>query len=205
MNWLQGGPYYELSFLIKNSENKVELLKSILSRLKVSTSFEAQDACSEIENKINEYRVGEEDGGIVHRNIEIEAIIQIAGARKSRLNILELSKELVKLNFWFYGSIYADEEWDQKSLRVEDKPAFRSFFNLVQNTLDPILGTIAFEEDCEELFLTDVLSPNKFYTIKNLKLGKIQKRLSQKNNEYEYFWAAIDTFDNKEDIEIETG
>lgn len=203
MNWLQGGPYYELSFLKYNSEDKAKLLQTILDQLSKIPNLKIECSTNEIEKGILDYSKGEEEGKLVFRYFEIKVKVECSGQRKIRLNISELSKELVKVNFWFYGSIYDADEWNQKGIRENDKPAFRQLFKQIQDNLKPILGTIAYEEDCEEMFVTEILAPNEYFSTKNLNLEKIKKRLEQNINEYEYFWIAKGEIGNKEDLEIE--
>ncbi len=203
MIWIQGGPFYEISFLIYNSEEKVELLRTILIKLKNDQTFEIQNSKSQIDTKIINYNVGDLDGEIVRRNFDINLIIHISGKRKSLLNITELSMELVKLNFWFYGSIYDAKELNQLGIRPEDKSAFKDFFNSVRMKLNPILGTIAYEADCEELFAKGILSPHSYFSIQNLNLEIINRRLNQNVNEYEYFWASKGVFENNEEVEMQ--
>lgn len=202
MTWIQGGPYYELSFLINNSEDKIELLRRILDGLVDLPSFEIRSTAKEIAEEINNYEKGQYEEKIVYRTFEIKAITQIAGKRKVRLHITELSNELIKVNFWFYGSLYDAKKWDQKGIKMEDKPYFKDFFNSVKSKLDPLLGTIAYEEDSEELFATEILSPNEFFIIKNLNLQNIRARLNMNRNEYEYFWVDKGVIENNREIEI---
>ena len=204
MNWLEGGPYYELSFLIKNSEDKQSLLRTILSKLREESTFEIVNSEEELDIKIEEYVRREVDEEVIRRNIDIHSILQISGRRKSRLNISELSEELVKVNFWFYGSIYDVEEWNQKGIQQKDKEAFKEFFNSVKIILDPILGTIAYEEDCEELFLTKILSPDRYFSIKNLSIENIRERINKNVNEFEFCWINGQIFGKNQDIEIAT-
>jgi len=70
------------------------------------------------------------DGKIIHRTIDVDTSIEVAGLRKSRLHIQELSTELLKLNLWFYGSKFDVDEWNQIGLKKADKPKFRLLFNL---------------------------------------------------------------------------
>ena len=203
MNWLQGGPYYEISFLINNSEDKEKLLRTILSNLKEKSTFEVVNSNDELEDKIEKYVNGEIEEEIIRRNLDVNSRLQISGSRKSRLNIMELSEELVKVNFWFYGSIYDVEEWNQKGIQEKDKEAFKEFFKSVRMILNPILGTIAYEEDCEELFLSDILSPNKYFSIKNLSIENMTERVNRNINEFEFCWIKGQVFGKEQNIEIE--
>ncbi len=203
MNWLQGGPYYELSFLIQNQEDKKNLIKEIMAKINQSSRFKIVFQSEELEELIELYVNGDKVDGKIYRSLNINTQIKISGNRKSRLFIQELSDELLKVNFWFYGSRYDAEEWNQIGLKDIDKPEFRDFFNFIKNNLNPILGTIAYEEDCEELFSTEEISPSQFYSTKNLSLENITERVNRNVNEYELCWVNGQIFGQNENLEIE--
>lgn len=69
--------------------------------------------------------------------------------------------------------------------------------------MNPILRTIAYEEDCEELFLTEILSPNSYFSIRNLSIEKIRERVHRNINEFEYCWINGQVFNQDQNIEIE--
>lgn len=128
MNWLQGGPYYELSFLVRNKKNKESLLDEILESLTNRVNVKIVDSSNQLNEKVDSFVKGYEDEGIIRRSIDINSEIQIEGNRKSRIFIEELSEELMKLNFWFYGSEYDAEEWNQIGIKENQKPKFRELF-----------------------------------------------------------------------------
>ena len=202
MNWLQGGPYYEFSFLVRNKRNKESLLKEILESLTNRVNVKIVDSPNQLTEKVDSFVKGYEDEGILRRSIDINSVIQIEGNRKSRIFIEELSEELMKLNFWFYGSEYDAEEWNQIGIKENHKPKFRELFQLIKKELNPILGTIAYEEDCSELFDTGELIPNENYKLQNLNLQYIKQRVNLNPNEFEYCWISANQIGNKNEIEI---
>jgi len=199
---LQGGPYYELSFLARNQEDKKGVVENILSKLIQKTQFKVINDKEALIERIKLFVDGEQHEGDVVRSLDIDTQIEISGERKSRLFIAELSDELLKINFWFYGSQYDAIEWDQIGLKEIDKPGFRKFFDDVKEVLNPMLGTIAYEEDCSALFDSDYTWPNNYFKIKNLSLEKINKRLHRNVNEFEYCWINGHIFDLEQNIEI---
>ena len=74
---------------------------------------------------------------------------------------------------------------------------------MARTILNPILGTIAYEEDCEELFLTETLPPNRYFSIRNLSIENITKRVNRNVNEFEFCWINGQIFGKKQNIEIE--
>lgn len=203
MDRLQGGPYYELSFLIRNQVDKESLVENILSNLNQKTKFNILNPKEDLHRKIRFFVAGEEGGGKFFRSFDIDTLIEISGNRKSRLFICELSDELLKINFWFYGSQYDAIEWNQIGLKESDKPEFRKFFWQAKGILDPILGTIAYEEDCSELFESAHNWPNDCYKVENLSIKTIKERLHRNKNEFEFCWIKGSQFNLDEDIEIE--
>jgi hypothetical protein len=203
MNWLQGGPYYQLSFLIRNQEDKEHLLNLILSKMSRKADFEIVIPIDKLKEKTKTFIKGYEDEGLIRRNIDINIKIGVSGIRKSRLFIEELSDELAKVNFWFFGSRYDADEWGQLGLKEENKPEFKNFFQFVREQLNPVLGTIAYEEDCSDLFDTEEKYPSEFYKTVNLQLDKIRERIHQNKNAFEYCWINANVFGNDENIEIE--
>lgn len=178
-------------------------MKEIISNVSRYPNFEIVTPTDELNDLIELYVKGDKADGKVYRSIDINTQIEISGNRKSRFFIQELSDELLKINFWFYGSQYDVEEWNQQGLNEIDKPEFRNFFKFIKEKINPILGTIAYEEDCSELFETVETSPSEFYKLANLQLDKIKERVYRNKNEFEYCWINATEFGEEENIEIE--
>ena len=202
MNWLKGGPFYELSFLLKNQEDKHILLNDLLESLRKRTDIRLVESSAVLNEKMKLFSSGYEDDGIVRRNFVANAEIKINGKRKSRIYIEELSDELIKLNFWFYGGDADAKEWDQIGIKKSHKAGFKEFFHFIKTDLNPILGTIAYDEDCTELFKTKIPIPNEYYRLKNLELQEIKTRLKIVPNEFEYCWISSNQLDNEDEIEL---
>lgn len=205
MSWLQGGPYYELSFLILNSPEKKRFLQELISNLGQLTAIDWVPDKEALEKIIDDYVVGAEDDGMIYRMIDIHAFISVSGKRKARVFVAELSDEFVKVNFWFFGSIYDVAEWNQAGIRKEDKPAFRDFFHVVRELFNPIAGTIGYEEDCQELFDTTHAFPHPSYSSSHLTLEHIRTLIANETNPFEYAWLNGATFGLQEDLEFDLG
>ncbi len=202
MTWLQGGPYYELSFLIQNSVDKAQLINNLMILVNGIELVQIITSEDEIERKKDEFINGYVYDGIIYRVLDLNTKVDVAGMRKSRLHVQELSKELVQLNFWFYGSEFDAEEWNQKGLKEGDKPEFRLLFNSLKKKIKPILGTIAYEEDCSGLFNTNNSSPHSDYSLAKLKLNEIKERVESYS--FEHCWINSKQIGNEKQIEFTT-
>ncbi len=205
MDWLKGGPYYELSFLMRNKIDKDRLIKELLANLVDDLGVKIIRTSQELKEEINTFVEGEQEDDKLRRKIDVNTQIEISGSRKSRLYIAELSHDLLIVNFWFFGSEHDSKEWDQQGIRKEDKQKFKDFFKMTQEIVTPILGTIAYEEDCSALFETAADYPNEFYKLENLKIEKIRERVTRSTGDFEYCWIRGDEFGEVEDVEIEMG
>ncbi|WP_271766696.1 hypothetical protein [Aquimarina algiphila] len=200
MNWLQGGPFYELSFLIKNSRNKVKLINDLVLLFNKIDVIEFVEPEKIIKSKIESYIQKHETIGLIRRVFDTNTKINVAGMRKSRLHIQELSEELVKINFWFYGSTFDADEWNQVGLKLKDKPKFKLLFNVLKIKINPILGTIAYEEDCSGLFNTSQSPKSSDYSLNKLKLNEMKELV--RLNGFEYCWINSEQFGNEKEITI---
>ena len=126
--------------------------------------------------------------GKTHRCLDLNIRVDLLGSRKARLYIEELSDQLLLVNLWFFGCESDAEEWDQKGIRNEDKPAFLALFNLTASLINPILGSIAYEEDAREFFPTQEASPHSDYRIENLSFDFVRKVMEERGYEFEYCW-----------------
>lgn len=204
MTWLKGGPYYELSILIRNIVPKVRLLTHILKELNhLDFPYKIIDSETEVAKKVDLYEIGERDDNLIRREFDIDAEFEISGKRKARIFIAELSNDLIKANFLFFGGEQDEGEWNQIGIKNEDKSEFRRFFDSIIKKFNPILGTIGYEVDCIELFELNETYPNVKYTINELSIDKIQRRINKSNYEFEYCWVNGNEFNENSNFEFE--
>lgn len=199
---LQGGPYYELSLLFKNSIHKKTIIENIISKLTTTSyQFEITESESDLSEKINHYIKGDIDNDLIIRTLDINIKLNTSVNRIARLFLAELSEELIKLNFWFYGSPYDAIGFNQKGIQEIDKPYFKAFLIILIHEFHPILATIAYETDCDALFETIEAYPNSVYSMKNLTIKKIQQKILD-DDFFEYCWINGLEFKEEQDIEI---
>ncbi len=202
MTWLKGGPFYELSLLFKNPIDKIGFIENILEILRNSKlNFQIFESDKEFEDKLKNFIEGYKDDTVTIRILNLNTKIDIVGNRKFKLNVIELSEELIEVNFWFYGSLYDADEWEQKGIKVEDKPYFKRFLIGTINQLNPIIATIAYENSCDFVFDTEDTYPSSEYVIKDLSIEKIKEKI-QSNDSFEYCWINGKEFGVVENIEI---
>ena len=192
-----------MSFLLRNQQHKERLARKILAALQENPAFEVITPAEELNAKIQRFAEGEKEEDKLLRTLDLNTQVEIAGSRRSRLVIAELSDELLQLSFLFFGSPHAAEEWGQLGLKAKDKPAFRAFFQNTIGLLSPVLGTMAYEEDCTELFDTDEPYPSEAYNIKNLSTEKIMARVRGDSHDFEYCWMNACEFNATDNIEVE--
>lgn len=204
MTWLQGGPYYELSFLVRTPDRKEVFLSEFLEKLTHSGwSFRLNAGKDEVENMIHVFENGVLDNGVNLHFFNPDISLDIAGTRKSRLFVAVISNELAMVNFWFYGSIWDAPEWDQPGIKPNDKDVFKRFFEHIFEILKPIAGTMGYEVDCSDLFDTQVTYPDDFYAVESLSPEGIKKRIDQTINAFEYCRINAQYFRLRTDLVFE--
>jgi len=204
MTWLQGGPYYELSILVRTPERKGVFLNDLLDNLAHSDwSFQLNEGDEKIRELIRIFEKGESDNGVDLHFFDLDTSLEIAGFRKSRLFVAVLSSKLMMINFWFFGGYWDVPEWNQPGIKQEDKPAFKRFFEYIFEVLKPVIGTMAYEEDCTDFFETQAPYPDEIYAIEHLSLQNIKKRINQTRNTFEYCLVNAQYFQLDADLALE--
>jgi hypothetical protein len=204
MSHLTGGPFYEISFLIKNQLDPNVLLELLL-KLTVKGRIRNAEEKGSISDKIKLFTIGWDYGdGLdkIVRTFETDVFIDVAGTRKSRLFVKELSQEYIVINFWFLGTKATSFDNEDDGIHNREKHEFRVlFYELLENIdteLVPVLGTIAYEVDCEDLFDSPEGYPSDFFTEKNLSVTTIKKALINGVNDYELCWLNPKFFESIE-------
>ena len=206
MTHLVGGPYYELSLLLLNSETPLELLNTIIEvDNRIKKKIEIEEPIAEFERKKYQYSKGWDSGdgsNTVIRTFDIDVLVEVSGIRKARLFLAELSSDYAVLNFWFLGTKASTFNREDDGIHDEEKQEFRKLFHrLVERfSLSVALGTIGYEVDSEELFSFDSSYPSDYYQKNNLKLDKIRDVLLRKSNDFEYCWLSFSHFEESNGV-----
>ncbi|WKA54419.1 hypothetical protein [Planococcus shixiaomingii] len=171
-NWLQGGPFLEVSFLWELKEDRTQAIYTLIRKLSaLSTSISIVDV--NVEKLIEAFETGypydEEDplSPVVH-SLELKLVADIAGTRKAILQVEQLSANALLVDFWFFGSRFDALQWDQIGIKNKDLAAFTDFLADLYSSFGFKVGGIALEKDIRELFDCDEPSPSPCYQFENL-------------------------------------
>lgn len=170
--WLQGGPFLEVSFLLELKEKKKETIKEIIFNLtKVTNRIEIYD-----ENVIEiidffdrGYPYDEEDPQTMYiHSLRLRLHVHLSRKQKATLQIEKVSSNAILVNFWFDGSNSDDVEWDRIGIKKEEITEFTNFLEELYFVYEFKIGGIAIEEDVLELLGFDETYPNECYRYENV-------------------------------------
>ncbi|WP_078410726.1 protein kinase family protein [Priestia abyssalis] len=214
--WLQGGPFLEVSFLLELKETKTKTIQDIINKLsKVTNKVEIVDKnVDEIIDFFDRgYPYDEEDPQSVNlHTLRLRLYVYLSGKRKATLQIEMVSSNALLVDFWFYGDEFDEPEWDQIGIKKEEFSRFTSFLKELYSVYEFKIGGIAIEEDVLELFGFGEISPNECYCYESVSPDYFLKEPSpfvniiwnekyQKLSHIPYNHKRLD----KEGIFIETG
>ena len=161
-NWLSGGPYFEVSILTSNQKSRECLINSCIQKLDtLQNKVELVEHRLDIEEQINLFVEQNSD------SIDLNIWVTLAGKRRARFFVAELSDEITLINFWFLG-----DEFSRQPITNKEQPKFKKFLDEILCVYDGFVGTLGWEEDCSCLFETENTYPHKDYSIKKLKLNE---------------------------------
>ena len=184
--WLQGGPFLEVSFILENNNEREKFIHEFFAKLK-NIPQEFQIKTDTLDDKINEFSKGypydEKDPNTyqVH-SLEIPLLINVSGERRSKLCFEEISKNTIQINFCFFGDENDAPEWNQKGIQDKDMPEFTKFLSALYEVFEFPIGAIAEENDCvSSFFECGEWWPNECYKLHNINMQKI---IDNVNNSY---------------------
>jgi hypothetical protein len=177
INWLEGGPYYEVSFITLNKySNEIELNDLINNLNKLNYKIEIYE--NDLENKIKQF---------CNKNnvdISLNIFINICGNERSKIYIEYFSDEIIQINFCFLGENINKGKMDR----------LKQLLNDLMRLYNGIVGIIGCETDCGMvLFETREPYPHKDYSIKKLK----HYTNEDIENDYEWFNGVEEIIWNK--------
>ena len=196
MTHLLGGPYYELSFLIANSPDPGATVFAVLRAMEeMRAVIVVVEDPVRVAGKLADYTVGWPMDGTdssVIRVLDIDAIARVAGRRKCRLFVKELSSEYAVLNLWFLGAKSPQVNRPEDGIHDTEKSAFQSFLHKVREALvarlEVVAATMAYEDDADSLFDCLEPYPHPDYSRRNLYIAHMQKVMA--GPAYEYGWVS---------------
>ncbi|MDR2906077.1 MAG: hypothetical protein LBU73_09000 [Helicobacteraceae bacterium] len=154
INWLLGGPYYEVSFLLLNQcDNEIGLISLIDKFGSLNYKIEIYDGNS-LENQIKSFF----DKAVA--KIELNVFINICGKQRSKIYIERLSDEILEIDFCFL----------EENVNKNKMKKLKYLLNDLMKLYDGIVGVIAVETDCSMIFFeTKEPYPHKDYSLKKIK------------------------------------
>jgi hypothetical protein len=171
-DWLQGGPFLEVSFLLELKEREKQTVKSILNKLtNATTKIEVID--NNIEEIIDFFETGypydEEDPhtNFLH-SLRLRLNVYLSRKRKATLQIEKVSSNSLMVNFWFFGCQFDAPEWGQIGIKKEEILDFTNFLTELYLIFEYKIGGIAIEEDILSLFSCNDIYPNESYRFENI-------------------------------------
>ncbi|WP_438448466.1 hypothetical protein [Gorillibacterium sp. sgz5001074] len=197
MNWLQGGPLLELSFIIKEPIQ----IERVVSRL------ENADVKIEVHNSLEYlrqyyegylYDVDDPHSVMIHQ-ITLNLTVHTTRLRRALLFVEKISSNLVSFSICFYGDVDDAPEWNQPGVRDDELDEFIRLLISLYRELEYSVGSLAIEEDIKGLFDVNEGWPNEKYQLVNLNfkdnLQKFQALLmdqSLKDNLLDEQYTLID-------------
>ncbi|MBB4823172.1 hypothetical protein HNO89_000390 [Sporosarcina luteola] len=180
--WLQGGPFLEVSFLVECKEKKKETIQDIIWNLsKVRSRIEIYDKnVDEIVDFFDRgYPFDEEDPqtNYIH-SIQLRLYVYLSRKRKATLQIERVSSNAIMVNFWFFASSFDALEFDQIGIKKEEITGFTDFLKELYSVYEFKIGGIAIEQDVLELFGSDETYPNECYRYENMSPDRFLQKSS---------------------------
>lgn len=187
--WLQGGPFLEISFLLELKKNKKETIQEIILNIsKVRNRIEIYD------NNVDEiidffaegYPFDEEDPktSYIH-SLRLGLYVYLSRKRKATLQIEMVSSNAIMVNFWFYGSTVDAIEWDQIGIQNEVITDFTNFLKDLYSIYEFNIGGMAIEKNVISLFGFDEVYPNECYCLENV---NPERFLQESNGFIDIIW-----------------
>jgi hypothetical protein len=171
-DWLQGGPFLEVSFLLEFKKGKKETIQDIIYKLsKLRNRIEVYDKnVDEIIDFFDKgYPYDEEDPQTKYiHSLRLRLYVYISRKRKGTLQIEMVSSNAIMVNFWFFDSIFDALEWGQIGIKNEEITDFTNFLKELYSVYKFKIGGIAIEEDVLELFGYSETYPNECYRFENV-------------------------------------
>ncbi|KGE18414.1 hypothetical protein [Paenibacillus wynnii] len=180
MQWLQGGPLFEVSLITKEVD-----INSLISEISKHKDIDIIE--ENIELKINEYKSGylfdenNLDSQHIH-SININIYFEVLSKRKALLFINQVAEETLLLDFCFYGSEFDAPEWGQKGIQAEEYHHFVTLLSDLMNYFNGIAGSVAIEEDVLGLISEIQTWPDKVYSYKKINPTELMKQIDQEKN-----------------------
>jgi len=181
MEWLQGGPFLEVSFLLQLKEDKMNTIKDIIKKL-FDSNIKIQIVNSNIDEIIGNFEKGylydKEEPLSRKHSLFLNLYVNLTRKRKAVLYIEKVSSNSILVDFWFYGSEFDAIEWNQIGVKEEEYIDFVNFLIELFKIYEFKVGGIMYENDVTDFFDLDDIFPNEGYRFENISPDFLQKQRS---------------------------
>jgi hypothetical protein len=172
--WLKGGPFLEVSFLLEHKEQQI---KDILNKL---TELNIEIVDKSLTEIINDYETGypfdDDPHSVILHSLHIRLYVNFLGKRKAELQIEKVSSNSILVNFLFYGDEKDALELGQVGIKENDLKEFKTFLSKLFEVYKYKVGGIAIERYVLDLFESNETYPSEVYRYETLNPAKILKR-----------------------------
>jgi len=179
VEWLQGGPFLEVSFLYQLKEDKLITIKDIIKKLSES-NIKIQIVNRNIDEIIGNFEQGylyDEDDPLSRKHsLFLYLYVNLPRKRKAVMHVEEISSNSFLVDFWFFGSEFDAIEWDQIGVKKEEYIDFVYFLIELFKLYEFKVGAIMYENDVTHFFGVDETFPNEAYRFENLSPDFLQKQ-----------------------------
>lgn len=171
-NWLQGGPFLEVSFILELKEKKQIVIQDIIKKLST-----VRNKIEVVDKNINEiidffdrgYFSDDADPLSINlHSLRLRLYVYVARKRKATLQLDMVSANALLVNFWFYASECDEPKWGQIGVKKEELTDFTRFLEELYFVYEFKIGATAIEEDVLKLFGFDEEYPKECYRFENL-------------------------------------
>ncbi|SFB06193.1 Protein of unknown function [Cohnella sp. OV330] len=168
MTWLRGGPFLELSFIIKEPAR----IEDIFSELeKTTVKIEVHVTPELVQQYYKGYPYDEKaSNSVMIHKATISLTVHTTRQRNALLLVEKISSELISFSMCFFGSAFDAPEWNQPGIMDEEVDEFVSLLISLHKEIKFSLGCLAYEEDIKGLFDTEEVYPSEKYVISNLNI-----------------------------------
>ncbi|MCR2806851.1 hypothetical protein [Paenibacillus soyae] len=166
MNWLQGGPFLELSFIIMEPIQIGEVISKLQN---IRFKIEVHNPPEYLHQYYEGYPYDEDDphSERIHQ-ITLNLTVHTTRKRRALLFVEKISSALVAFSICFYGDADDAPEWNQPGIRNDELDEFICLLNSIHSELEFNVGCLALEEDIKGLFDVNEVWPNEKYQLSNL-------------------------------------
>jgi hypothetical protein len=165
--WLNGGPFIEVSFLIELKEEKSITVKNIINKLievptKINIVDHNIDEIIDFFDKGYPYDDENPQSTFIH-SLKLRLFVDLPRRRKSSLIIDKISSNSILIDFCFFGDEIDVPEWNQIGIKKDEYKDITNFLIELYSVYEFKIGGVSCEEDIKFLFEAIEEYPNECF------------------------------------------